>query len=349
MPRALWVVPVSNLAGVARHVLDVAEVGLPGWDLTVVAPEGPLLERLRVLGTPVIPAQIGPGVRVDHAVRELRRVIRQVKPAIIHSHLARADLLNAMATVGLPVRLASTEHHIPPDRFMFHPTLIRARAMEFVHHLRLRRFDVLMAVSASTKRDMITSWRPTRPVTVVLNGVDRLPELPTREPGFRYLSLARLSPEKNIEMTLRAFARIVAAEPAARLTVAGSGESEAELRSLAADLGIAGQTNFAGFVDADEALSTHDVVLQPSKSDNCSYTLLDAVVHGLGVAASPIGGNPEILPAHCIAELADLDGFVRIALEQAADPSRRPTLPQAVPTRAELAAAIVAEYAKVSP
>ena len=72
------------------------------------------------------------------------------------------------------------------------------------------------------------------------------------------------------------------------------------------------------------------------------------MVHGLGVAASPIGGNPEILPPHCIAELDDLDGFVRIALEQAADPSRRPTLPDAVPTRAEMAEAIVAEYAKVA-
>ena len=43
---ALWVVPVSDLAGVARHVLDVAGAGLPGWRLTVLAPPGPLPDRL---------------------------------------------------------------------------------------------------------------------------------------------------------------------------------------------------------------------------------------------------------------------------------------------------------------
>lgn len=340
----LWVVPVSNLAGVARHVLDVAEVGLPGWELTVTAPEGPLLERLRALGAKVVPARIEPGVRPDRAARELRDVIRRVRPQIVHSHLARADLLNAMATVGLPVTLVSTEHHIPPDRFMFHKTRLRATVMETIHHLRLRRFDALIAVSESTKRDMLRFWKPTRPVTVILNGVDRPATPPTRQPGFRYLSLARLSPEKNIEMTLRGFAGVVAQEPEATLTIGGSGESEAGLRALAAELGLRHSVNFAGFIDADEALATHDVVLQPSKSDNFSYTLLDAVAAGLGVAASPIGGNPEMLPAHCIAELDDLPGFVATAVEQGRDVSRRPTLPPHVPTRRQMAEAIVGQY-----
>ena len=39
-PTALWVVPVSDLAGVARHVLDVARSGIPGWRLVVPGPAG---------------------------------------------------------------------------------------------------------------------------------------------------------------------------------------------------------------------------------------------------------------------------------------------------------------------
>ena len=37
-PTALWVVPVGDVAGVARHVLDVVEVGVPGYRLVVLLP-----------------------------------------------------------------------------------------------------------------------------------------------------------------------------------------------------------------------------------------------------------------------------------------------------------------------
>lgn len=348
-PVALWVVPVSNLAGVARHVIDVARVGLPGWQLVVAAPEGPLLQELRALGTNTESVPIGPDVRVDAAVRAFRTLVRRVQPQVVHTHLARADLLAAMATPALPVRLVSTEHHIAPDRFMFHHTLARAKTMEAVHHQRLKRFDRLIAVSASTRRDMLTYWKPIQPVTVILNGVDRPQTAPVRAPGLKFLSLARLSPEKNLEMTLRGFAGVLAAEPEATLTVGGTGECEADLRKLADELGIGAAVEFAGFIDPVRAMAEHDVVLQPSKSDNCSYTLLDAVAAGMGVAASPIGGNPEILPSHCIADLDDLNGFVRIALDQAHHPERRPTMTHDLPTVAQMATRIAAEYAQIPP
>lgn len=38
-PTALWVVPVADLGGVARHVLDVAAVGLPRTRLVVLCPQ----------------------------------------------------------------------------------------------------------------------------------------------------------------------------------------------------------------------------------------------------------------------------------------------------------------------
>lgn len=342
MPTALWVVPVSNLAGVARHVIDTARVGLPGWRLVVTTPEGPLLERLRELGTPVIPLPLEFGTRI--AVRSLRATVRRLRPQIVHSHLARADFLVAMATTGLSVKLISTEHHISPDRYMFHPNHAEARLMETAHRLRLTRFSRVIAVSASTKHDMLTRWKSRTPITVILNGIDRPDPAPAREPGLRFLSLTRLSAEKNVDMTLRAFALIAAERPEARLTVAGRGPERPRLRILAGRLGIFDSVDFPGFVDPDEAMANHDVILQPSLSDNCSYTLLDAAAHGMGVAASPIGGNPEILPMRCIAALDEDAGFARVAVEQGLDPSARPVLGPQVPTVAQMVGRIVGEY-----
>ncbi|WP_161971971.1 glycosyltransferase [Acidipropionibacterium jensenii] len=341
-PTALWVVPVSNLAGVARHVIDVARAGLPGWRLIVTAPEGPLLDVLRQTDATVIPLVTGFGVPAT--VRALRSTIKRFRPQIVHSHLAKADLLATMASTGLPVALVSTEHHISPDRYMFHPHHAEARLMEAAHHARLTRFSRVLAVSASTKADMEARWRTRTPVDVILNGVDRPETAPVREPGLRFLSLTRLSAEKNIDMTLRVFALIAADHPDARLTIAGKGSELPHLQILAGTLGIDTLVDFPGFLDPDRAMASHDVILQPSRSDNCSYTLLDAMAQGMGVAASPIGGNPEILPLTCIASLDDDAGFARIAVEQGLDLQARPVLGPQVPTVAQMASRIVEEY-----
>ncbi|WP_130866405.1 glycosyltransferase [Acidipropionibacterium timonense] len=344
-PIALWVCPVSNLAGVARHILDVASVGVPGWRLVVTAPEGPLLDRLRELGTPVVVLPVEEGTRA--AVASLRHTIRALRPRIVHSHLARADFLATMASVGTGVTLVSTEHHIPPDRFMFHATLPSAMVMETAHHVRLRRFSRVIAVSASTKRDMLKWWHTATPITVILNGVDRPPVPPTREPGLRLLSLTRLSPEKSVRTTVRAFAHIAHDHPDATLTIAGTGPEDAHLRHLVTSLGLDDRVAFPGFVDPVEAMANHDVILQPSKSDNCSYTLLDAVAAGMGVAASPVGGNVEILPSQCIADFDGAEALARVAVSQGLDTSVRPHLASAVPTVPQMAHAIANEYRKV--
>ena len=60
VPTALWVVPVPEFGGVARHVVDMARAGLPGFNLVVLAPEGKLTSRLEELGVTVIKAEFGP-------------------------------------------------------------------------------------------------------------------------------------------------------------------------------------------------------------------------------------------------------------------------------------------------
>ena len=49
-----------DFGGVARHVVDMARAGLPGFNLVVLAPEGKLTSRLEELGVTVIKAEFGP-------------------------------------------------------------------------------------------------------------------------------------------------------------------------------------------------------------------------------------------------------------------------------------------------
>lgn len=371
-PLVLWVIPVSGLGGVARHVLDVARVKVPGFRVWFLCPPGPLAEALRELGAPVLTGEIGPQFGARTSVRTLRRTVSRLRPAIVHSHLAHADVVAAVAMVGLPVKLVSTEHGIAGNDRVYHGNPIRQGVMAAVHTVRARRFASLIAVAEATAAAMRAKWH-VRDVTVILNGIDRPDPVPgpvegqahssvpervdggdphadgqTAEmaPSLRVSSLARLSPEKGLPALLEAFAVLRRTHPQSTLTVAGEGPLHGELAAQAVRLGIGDSVTFPGFVDADELLSETDVLVQLSVWENCSYALLDALVAGVGVCATPVGGNPEILPPACLVSSAEPAEVAAVIAEQA-NPMNRPVLRGGWPTVAEMAGLIGAEYERV--
>lgn len=345
-PLALWVTPIGSVGGVGRHVLDVARTGLPGWRLVVLCPEGPIAEELRAIGTPVVTARIDPREGLLTGLAEVRHAVRTLRPTVVHSHLAYADLLVAMAAGGT-VRV-STEHGIADDDLIYHGSTTRAGVAARAHQLRVRRFQSLIAVSQATAAAMRRKWRVTAPITVIPNGVDPLDDR-SGHVGHRFLSLSRLAPEKRLPDLVAAFAGVAKHREDATLTIAGDGPERAAVEAAVAAHGLGDRVRLPGFLDARAALAEHDVVVQLSVFENCSYTLLDALAGGLGVVASPVGGNPEILPARCLADPDLPDEVADAMMVQAQLPSERPGLPSSWPTVAQMAERIVETYAEVTP
>lgn len=310
---ALWVVPVPDFGGVARHVLDVAQTGIPGYRLVVCAPEGKLTERLRELNIPVHAVPFGPSRGFRTSFASLVHVIEREKPAIVHSHLAYADVIAAAVVNSLKMRrlanrsltvptLITTEHGIAGDDAVYHGTSRRSKLMEQVHRVRLWGTNAAIAVSRSTAEQMRRKWGARR-VSIIYNGVDA-PRLraavhkhrvPTEPDAPRILSLSRLSPEKGIDVLIEAFAQLRTVYPKAHLEIAGEGDLADTLTQQVRELHISDAVTFSGFVDPLEAMGRSDMVVQLSIWENCSYTLLDAKAAGLKTVATDVGGNPEIL------------------------------------------------------
>ncbi len=341
-PTALWVVPVSDLAGVARHVLDVARVGIPGWRLVFLAPPGDLPVRLRAMGATVIEGPFGPDHGLRASVATLRDVVRRERPAVVHSHLSYADIVAALA-VGRGPRLVTTEHGIARDDVVYHLSTRKARVMALAHTARLRRFDGAIAVSRATADAMVEKWHPRARPIVIPNGVD-----PVRgeavSTGLRILSLARLSPEKRLTALVDGFAELRRSHPEARLTLAGTGPEEEALRSHVARLDLSDTVCMPGFVDPDQAMAEHDVLAMMSVWENCSYALLDAAARGMGVVASDVGGNPEILPAASLVHAEDTAAVASALSAQGLDPRARPGL-EGWPSVSDMCARIAETYA----
>lgn len=325
-PLTLWVVPVADLGGVARHVLDVARVGLPGLRLAVLCPEGPLAERLREQGAAVFTGDVGPDAGLAASVRTLRTAVRTLRPAAVHTHLAYADLAAFTALAAdRSLALVSTEHGIAPDDSLYNANALAARVKNTVHRARFRRTDLVIAVAQSTADVLRAKWAPACEVRVIRNGVDlgtvRAAAGQRRAPGegLRILSLSRLAPEKNLDRLIAALPALLERDPGTRLTLAGAGPLEGQLRAQAEALGVADAVDLPGFVEPWGTMAEHDVLVQLSAWENLSYTLLDAAAAGLPAVVTDVGGNGEILPperlVHETTPAAIADAVMRAAAE----------------------------------
>jgi glycosyltransferase involved in cell wall biosynthesis len=119
--------------------------------------------------------------------------------------------------------------------------------------------------------------------------------LPSREPLFLYCG--RLDREKGVDLLLRAFGRVLASHPAARLRILGDGPRRAALEALAVDLGIIETVRFDGrvsFAEVEIALSEAWALVAPSLwPEPLGLVAIEAITRGVPAIASASGGFGE--------------------------------------------------------
>lgn len=105
-------------------------------------------------------------------------------------------------------------------------------------------------------------------------------------------AVARLGIQKRLDRLLRA----VSLMPDVHLALAGEGELESELRSLAAHLGIADRVHFLGFrTDVARVLAALDVFAITSDREGMANAMLEAMAAGVPVVSTPVSGADEAL------------------------------------------------------
>lgn len=112
---------------------------------------------------------------------------------------------------------------------------------------------------------------------------------------FVWLAAGRLDPVKDYVTMLRSFAEV---DGPAVLLVAGQGPLEAELRALAAALGIEERVRFLGFrKDLRPAMQAADGFVHSSLWEGLPAVLLEAAACRLPIVATDVPGTKEAVIA----------------------------------------------------
>lgn len=139
-----------------------------------------------------------------------------------------------------------------------------------------------------------------RSVQLIRYGVytQALPELESKplQLPLRLIVVSRLAPNKRVDHAIRAVKRLAEEQIDAHLTVVGSGEEEAALRKLVADLQLESRVSFTGALpeaEKDKRLRAAHVLLHTSMREGWGLNVIEANAMGTPAVVYPVAGLIE--------------------------------------------------------
>lgn len=168
--------------------------------------------------------------------------------------------------------------------------------------------DAVIAVSEFTKGIIVKEYGiPADKIHVVHNGIDAatLPQGSGTLPRLRQLKtagfslvlfLGRITLQKGPDYFLRVAKRVREKNAKVMFLLSGSGDMEAQMMKMAAQLGLADKVLFTGFVsgaDRHEMYAAADLFVMPSVSEPFGITTLEAMSLGTPVLISKQSGVSE--------------------------------------------------------
>jgi glycosyltransferase involved in cell wall biosynthesis len=352
---AYFVPPSEHFAGIERVVHEIA-TGLAadaGLQVSVIYASS---YDEAVLSAPRYDKHVLRVDRLRQLFLALRRCVAANSFDVLVCPQVEASVIGWLATRGLGVRCFVSHLHGNPRLEERDGTRRTRLAFAVYRRLLARRLSAVFAVSESLRRYAETTLTPATPTFFLRNPVRPLPVAAHTDgdaSGFRFLSVGRLSRQKGQDLLLRAFAIVRRDLPTARLVLVGKGDAAAELRSLAADLGLTEAVEFAGYSsDPSGAFAATDCFVLPSRWEGFGMVLLEALQFGLPLVAADCEFGPaDLITDPAIGELVpveDPEALARAMIRA----SRRPADPDAAAARREVAAGfrpavVIAEHRAV--
>jgi len=284
----------------------------------------------------------------------LYREFRAVKPAIVHTHMAKAGLLGRLAALGYNatrgrqarVRVVHTYHgHVLDGYFSKAATAVFIA----IERALARISDRIIAISPAIRRELLDHYGIGRlaQYRVVPLGFDLAPfaalDDASRQSARRSLDLppealvvstvGRLTAIKQHRLFLDTMKIVIGSQPRAVAVIAGDGELKNDLIAYAASLGITSHVRMLGWRrDLPIIYGASDVFLLTSRNEGTPVALIEAMASAVPGVSTNVGGVKDVIATEQTGRLAPDGDANALAFHVAAllnDPAGRRTIGEA--------------------
>jgi glycosyltransferase involved in cell wall biosynthesis len=290
-----------NTGGITSYILTLAK-GLQnrGHVVFIGSSGGNAVKDLRALGIEHLwfniqtKSELHP--KVFFELEKLSRVITAYKIDCIHSHTRVTQVMGTLVAHRQKIAHVTTCHGYFKPRWG-------------------RRFfpcwgDAVIAISEPVARHLRQDFHvPGNKVVLVQSGI-ALDDFPVVTPKQRQESrrefglgdqpvigiIARLSDVKGHDILIEAMQHVIKKIPDAKLMIVGEGKKEQDLKNLVHTLELKESVRFYPVVQQTaKILPAFDVFVMPSLQEGLGLSIMEAQAAGLPVAATRVGGIPDLV------------------------------------------------------
>lgn len=261
---------------------------------------------------PVFIPELGRSIRMLDDLRAFRRLfllLREERPDLLHTHMAKAGTLGRLAgwLAGVPVRVHTYHGHVLDGYF----SPVRSKLIAAAERTLAALSSSLVAISPAVRDDLVHRFRVASKsqIHVIPLGIELAPFLrASRERSTLRSELGlgrttalvgtagRMVPVKNQKVFLEAAGRIHRKQPHAHFLLVGEGPEKPALERLAADLGLTEVVHFVGWRRRMERVYPDlDVFVLTSENEGMPVVLIEAMACGVPVVATRVGGVPDLV------------------------------------------------------
>jgi len=261
---------VDHFSDVLGHEVHVVSVNRPG----TLSPS----VRLHRIGSDAGTQTAFGKLALLQSIGPIRRILRKIEPDLVIGYrVASYGYLGAKAGFHPLVATAQGQYIVYPPRNI---------PKRYFASVAIRSADLLHAWAPHMARRLIELGADPKKVLICPRGID-LTKFKARGEGteneFSVITTRGLHRGYRVDVVIRAVAEARRDFPGISALIAGGGEAEAELRRLAADLGIGDRVKLPGHVINGELpgyLARSAVYVSPVPSDGVSASLLEAMACG---------------------------------------------------------------------
>lgn len=301
-----------------------------------------LFQKLREGGVPLYDApRMRRGVNPFYdllALGQLRRLIREVRPEVVHTHMSKAGVLGRLAA-----SLEQTPcviHSVRGWSFYSGGSGLRRRAFIALERFSARRTDKMLAVSPRQIADGLEAGIGSPgDYLVVRSGIDLgqfRAAVGDADATRRDLCIPPGPPVVGTVMALveqkapldfvAAAAEVLRAQPDAHFLVVGDGPLRGQMREAVKEKGVGESIHLVGHsADVPRLLGAMDVFLLTSRWEGTPRVILEAMAAGVPVVATDVGGVGEIVEheqSGLLAAPGDVEALGRHVVSLLENPAR---------------------------
>lgn len=301
----------APVGGLFRHVYDLVkglvarghQVGIVCDSMTGGPRGNALLAELEpdlALGLHRLPMHRNPNAGDIAVLRLIARLIRELKPDVVHGQGAKGGLY-ARLQGSFPPNSGPVRCYTPHGGSLnYYPGSFLHRVYMQIEKLLERGTDLFLFESRFIQdryHEFVTVSR--RPTVIALNGLYPHEFEPVQpNPDARdFLYVGEFREAKGINTLVEAMVLLSEQGLRPNVQMVGSGPSEERIRALIDKAGLTQSFCWRGVTPAATAFKLGRIMVVPSRFESLPYIVLEAVAGALPLISTNVGGIPEILAA----------------------------------------------------